>query len=96
MLVMRWQDTMEWEVDPLRIVQEIEICPYYQIVCAQTRIHSGEWDVQNSLGFSDTNRLPNLGQKTRSINKKKKTNFPVNGFWRSGVQLSEDKRKQKR
>ena len=30
--------------DPLGIVQEIEIWPYYQMVYAQTRICSREWD----------------------------------------------------
>ena len=36
------------------------------MVYAQHRILPGEWDGQNSLGFWDTNRSFNLGQKTRS------------------------------
>ena len=41
------------------------IWPYYLMVFAQTRIHPREWDTQISLGFWDTNRSPNPGQKTR-------------------------------
>ena len=51
--------------DPQGIVQEIEIWPYYQMEYAQTRIHPGEWDAQNSLGFWDTNKSPNPDQVTR-------------------------------
>ena len=42
------------EGDRLEIMQEIEIRPYYKIVCAQTRICLGEWGKQNFLGFCDT------------------------------------------
>ena len=35
------------------------------MVYAQSRISPGEWETQNSLGFCDTNGLPNLGQMTR-------------------------------
>ena len=31
------------EGDLLGIVQEIEICPYNQMLHAQTRIHPGKW-----------------------------------------------------
>ena len=31
----------------------------------QTRIRPEKWDAQNSLGFRDTNRSPNLSQTTR-------------------------------
>ena len=34
---------------------------------AQPIARPGEWDVQNFMGFSDTNELPNLGQMTRPI-----------------------------
>ena len=44
--------------DPLKIGQEIEIWPYEQIVLAQPRICSGEWDAQTSMGFWDTNESP--------------------------------------
>ena len=36
------------EGDPLGIVQEIEISPFYQIVYTQTRIRSGEWGTKFS------------------------------------------------
>ena len=67
------------EYYPLRIVQEIEIWPYYQMVYAETRISSGKCEAQNSLGFWDTNRSPNAGQKTRSSNKKKRI-FIIKGY----------------
>ena len=35
--------------DTLGIVQETEICPYFQMVFAQTRICTGEGEEQNSL-----------------------------------------------
>ena len=53
------------EDDLLGIVQEIEIWPYEQMVHAQRIIHPGEWNVQNSLGFWNTNESPNPNQKTR-------------------------------
>ena len=46
-------------------MQEIDIWPYYQMVCAQTKIHPGEWDAQNSQGFCDTNRSSNPVPKMR-------------------------------
>ena len=63
---------MGGEGDPLGIVQEIEIWPYEQVVYAQPRICSGEWDTQTSLGFWDTSRSPNLSQMTRPTDNKKK------------------------
>ena len=36
------------------IMQEIEICPGYQLVYVQVRIHPKEWGTQNSLRFSDS------------------------------------------
>ena len=54
--------------DPLVTVQEIEICPYEQMVYTQPSISPGEWDVQTLLGFWDTNGSPNLGQMTTTYN----------------------------
>ena len=48
-------DKIWWGGDPLGIVQETEIWPYYQILYKQTRIYPGDWDTQISLGFSDEN-----------------------------------------
>ena len=42
------------------------------MVYAQTRICPGEWDTQNSLGFSDTNRSLDLGQMTRPSDSQQK------------------------
>ena len=39
------------QVDPPRIVQEIEIWPYELMVYVQLEICPREWDAQNSLGF---------------------------------------------
>ena len=47
------------EGDPLRIVHAI--WPWEQLIYLQPRIRLGEWDEQNSLGFWDINRSPNLG-----------------------------------
>ena len=52
---------LDWEGDLLGIVQKFEICPYYQIVYAQSRIRPGKRDAPDSLGFWDTNRSPNPG-----------------------------------
>ena len=35
-------DMTGWEGDPLGIMQEIEIWPYYEMVYIKTRIHPGE------------------------------------------------------
>ena len=51
--------------DPLEIVQEIEIWSYYQMLFAQTRIPSGEWNTYQKLGFWDKDRSPNLSQTSR-------------------------------
>ena len=58
--------------DPLGIVQEIEIWPYEQMIYAQTSICPREWDTQTPLGFWDTNRSPNLDQKTRPYDNQQK------------------------
>ena len=44
-------------------MQEIEIWPKEQMVYAQPRICSEEWDAQNSQGFWDINGWPNLAKK---------------------------------
>ena len=44
-------------------MQEIEILPYEQVVYAQRRICTGEWDEQSSLEFCYT-ESPNLDQMT--------------------------------
>ena len=46
-------------------MQENEVCHLKQVVYAQPRIRSGEWDAQSSLGFWGIIELPNLGQTTR-------------------------------
>ena len=56
---------MTGELDPMGIVQEIGIHPFYQMVYTQARISQGECDIQNFLGFRDTNRSCNLIQKFR-------------------------------
>ena len=57
---------LNWKGGPQGIVQEIEIWPFCQMGYAQTRIHPGEWETQNSLGFWDTNWSPNPSWKTRT------------------------------
>ena len=42
--------------------------PYEQMVYAQLKICSREWDAQTPLGFRDANGLPNLDQTTRPYN----------------------------
>ena len=54
--------------DWLGIVQESEIWPYEQIVCAQPRVCPGEWDTPIPLGFWDTNGSLNLSQMTKPSN----------------------------
>ena len=51
--------------NPLGIVVQIKIWQYSQTVCTQTRICTREYNTWNYLGFWDTNRSPNLSQKTR-------------------------------
>ena len=53
------------EGDPSRIVKEIEISLYNQIVHAQISIRPRKWDPSNCLGFCDTKRSPNANQKTK-------------------------------
>ena len=62
--------------DPLGIVQEIEIWPYYQMVYIQKGIRPSELDAKNSLWFWDKNKSYYPGVKTRLGNcqqKKMKT-----------------------
>ena len=59
---------MGGQSDPLRIVQEVEVWPYEQMVYAQPRICPSEKDTQTPLRFRDTNGSPNLSQTTRSYN----------------------------
>ena len=54
--------------DPPRIVQKNKICPYWQMVLAQTRNCHGKRDSYNSLGLWDTNRSVNPDQKTSISN----------------------------
>ena len=42
------------------------------MVYAQARIHPGKWDTQTSLGFWDTNRSSNLGQRIRRSDSQQK------------------------
>ena len=53
-----------WEGDPLKIVQDIGIWPYEQVVFSPPRIHPGEWDTQAYQCFCDTTRSTNIGQMT--------------------------------
>ena len=63
------------------IVQEIEIWPYEQMLYAQPRICSGEWDEQTLHRFWDTNGSPNLSQTTRlSNNQQEKEKLLFCGF----------------
>ena len=52
---------MSGQDDPLRVVQEIRIWPYEQMVYAQPRSFPGEWDAQTPMEFQDTNGSPNYG-----------------------------------
>ena len=57
--------TLGREGDSLGIIKVIEIWLYYQMVQTQTRIHSEELEVENSLACWDPKRSPSSGQKTR-------------------------------
>ena len=70
------------------------------MVCAQSRICSGEWDAQTPQGFCDTNGSPNLGQTTKPYDNKQKKwelarimdfSVPAN----HKVKLKESKKKDK-
>ena len=41
---MQQTGTKDGKDDPMENLQEIEIWPYYQMVCAQTRINPRKWD----------------------------------------------------
>ena len=56
----------------MRIVQEIEMLPYKQMVYAQPRILPRKWDAQTPLGFWDISRSPNLSLTTKPNNGPKK------------------------
>ena len=56
---------------------------------AQTRIRSGEWDAQNSLGS------PNPGKKWLFTRKEKK-NLPNSGLCRPGQRQNEKSKKKKK
>ena len=59
--------------DPQKIVQEVEIWPYYPMIYARTRMRPREWDVRYFLRFLYINEPPNPSQKTRpSVNLKNK------------------------
>ena len=76
-------------------MQEIEICTYFQMVHAKTRIRPGEWDAQSSLGFLITNRSLNPSQKNSPAdNSKKKSACSIVDFvaWEKN-QKSEQKYK---
>ena len=53
-------------------MQDTEIWIYEQMVYAQARISSVEWDVQSSLGFWDTNDSSNLSQMTKPSDSQQK------------------------
>ena len=63
----------------LKFDNEMATWPYFYMVYAQTRIHSGEWEAQTSLWFRD--------KKKRSFNPDQK-NRP------SDFQLKKNKRKE--
>ena len=72
-----------------------EIWPYEQEVYAQPGIRPREWDVQNSLGFWDTNGSSNLDQMTRHSDGHKKENLPMSELCRPGWPQSKIKRNRK-
>ena len=47
----------------------------------QTRIYPGKWDAQNSQGFWDANRSPNLGQMFRISDSVQKKTLLNNGLY---------------
>ena len=80
-------------------MQEIEICPYEQVVYAKPRIRPGEWDTQSSLGFWYINGSRDLVQITRQDSqkkKKKKRTCWIVDFAVPVVQKSKIKRKQQK
>ena len=64
------------------------------MVYTQPRIYPGEWDAQNSLGFWDTNKLPNLVYWYST--KEKKENLPNGGLWTQSKIERKRKKKKKR
>ena len=66
------------------------------MVYAQPRIHPGECNTQNSLGFCDKNRSSNLSQTTRSSDSEQKEENMLNcGLCCSGRPQSQIERKRK-
>ena len=65
------------------------------MVCVQLRIRPRKRNVQNSLGFWDTNGSPNLGQTTILSDTKQKNNLQNCGLCRSGWPLCESEGRQK-
>ena len=53
-------------------MQEVKIWSNEQMVYVQPKIHPGDRDAQNSLGFWNTNGTSNLGQTTKPSDSKKK------------------------
>ena len=80
--------------DPLGIVQGVEAWPYEQMVYAQPRICSREWDAQTPLRFWDINGSSYPSQTTRSYDnqQKKKENLQNCGLCCPGGPQSEIER----
>ena len=77
-------------------MQEIKIWPYEQVIYAQPKILTGEWDAKNSLGFWETCRSPNLNQSTRHRDsQQKKENLLNSELFHPGRSQSKIKSKQK-
>ena len=74
--------------DPLEIVQEIKILPYYQMVYAENEAHKTHWDVE----IQTNHQAPACRLDLMLINKEK--NFSFIEFYRSGGPQSENKRKR--
>ena len=70
-----------------KIMQEIEIWPFEELVYAQLGICPRKWDEKSFQGFLDKNGSPNLGQTTKPIDsqqkkkKKKKENKRTGRIW---------------
>ena len=84
--------------DPQRIVKEIEIWPYEQMVYVQPRIRPGKWNALNSQGFWDTNRSPdpdeNLPNKDFTIPADHEVNLKENEKTYSEYTLQENRKKK--
>ena len=80
--------------DPLRIVQDIETRPYYQMVYAQTRTRPGKWDgkFEIQMNYRFLARRPDL----MIVNKKKRRNLLNCELCHPSGPQSENQRKQKK